>query len=164
MGFWYKSFKKFLLVVTIILTALIVYLFGTVFTEQNYEWFLSLNKPSLQPPSWAFMIIWGVLFILIAASAIIVLFAPGKEKKRCNLVLIIYIINALLNALYSVLFFGFHNIELALFQLPFFLASIILMIMCSYKVNKIAAYLLIPYLLWGIYATILMVNIYFINF
>jgi tryptophan-rich sensory protein len=47
--------------------------------------------------------------------------------------------------------------------LPFFLASIVLMIMCSYKVYKIAAYLLIPYLLWGIYATILMVTFYFIN-
>lgn len=163
MGFWYKSFKKFLLVVTVILTAFIVYLFGTVFTEQNYEWFLTLNKPTFQPPSWIFMLVWAILFILIAISAILVLFAPARKKKNCNLVLIVYIINALLNSLFNILFFGFHNIELALFQLPFFLASIILMIICSYKVNKIAAYLLIPYLLWGSYATILMVTVYFIN-
>ncbi len=163
MGFWYKSFKKFLTVVTIILTALIIYLFGTVFTEQNYEWFLSLNMPTYNPPSWVFMLVWAILFVLIAISAILVLFAPNKERKKCNLVLIIFVINALLNSLFSVLFFGFHNIELALFQLPFFLASIILMITCSYRVNKIAAYLLVPYLLWGLYATVLMVSLYFIN-
>lgn len=163
MGFWYKSFKKFLIVVTIILTALIVYLFGTVFTEQNYEWFLSLNMPTYHPPSWVFMLVWAILFVLIAMSAILVLFAPSKKRKKCNLVLIIFVINALLNSLFSILFFGFHNIELALFQLPFFLASIILMITCSYKVNKIASYLLVPYLLWGIYATTLMVSLYFIN-
>ena len=163
MGFWYKSFKKFLIAVTIILTALIVYLFGTVFTEQNYEWFLSLNMPAYNPPSWVFMLVWAILFVLIAISAILVLFAPNKKRKKCNLILIIFVINALLNSLFSVLFFGFHNIELALFQLPFFLASIILMITCSYRVNKIAAYLLIPYLLWGVYATTLMVSLYFIN-
>lgn len=163
MGFWYKSFKKFLYVVTIILTALIIYLFGTVFTEQNYEWFLSLNMPAYNPPSWVFMLVWAILFVLIAISAILVLFAPDKQRKKCNLVMIMYVINALLNSLFNVLFFGFHSIELALFQLPFFLASIILMITCSYRVSKIAAYLLIPYLLWGLYATILMVSVYFIN-
>ncbi|MFC1810350.1 TspO/MBR family protein [Patescibacteria group bacterium] len=160
---WYKPLKKFLLAVIIVLVAMIIYLCGIVFTEQNYEWFLALNKPTFQPASWVFMLVWAILFIFIAASAIIVLFGPKKSLKKCEFTIILFVFNAIFNAIFNLVFFGFHSIVGALIILPFFLASVFLLIWCVYNTNKIAAYLLVPYALWAIYATILMVNVFFIN-
>lgn len=163
MLFAYKPLKKFFYAIIIILIVLILYLLGMVFTEGNYEWYMNLHKPSFQPPSWVFMLIWAVLFILIASSAILVLFEPKTKEKKCGFTIVMFVINALLNAIWSILFFGLHNILLSLIELPFLLASTVLLIMCAHKVNKIAAYLLMPYFLWLCYATVLMVNVFFIN-
>jgi len=159
----YKPLKKYLAALIVVLVALIVYLCAMVFTENNYEWFLDLNKPTFQPNSWVFMLVWAVLFVLIATSAIIILFSPKQDREKCNFVILLFALNALLNAFFSLFMFGFHNILLAIIELPFFLASTFVLVWCVFKVNKIAAYLLIPYVLWVIYATILMVNFLFIN-
>lgn len=158
-----KPIKKYLSALIVVLIAFIIYLCAMVFTENNYEWFLDLKKPSFQPEPWVFMMIWAILFALIATSAIIILFGNKKEKKKCNLVITLFIINALLNAFFNLAMFGMHNMLLAIILLPLFLASIFVLIYCSYKVNKIAAYLLVPYAVWAIYATVLVVTFMLIN-
>jgi tryptophan-rich sensory protein len=160
---YYKPVKKYLAALIVVLVALIIYLCAMVFTEDNYEWFLDLNKPSYQPEAWVFMVVWAILFALIAASAIIILFSNKKNRKKCNFVIMLFIINALLNAFFNLAMFGMHNILFAVIILPLYLASIFVLIFCCAKVNKIAAYLLVPYALWSIYATILMVSFLFIN-
>ncbi len=160
---YYKPIKKYLAALIVVLIALIIYLSAMIFTEDNYEWFLNLKKPAYQPEAWVFMLVWAVLFALIAASAIIILFSNKQNRKKCNFVIMLFIINALLNAIFNLAMFGLHNLLMAIIILPFYLASIFVLIYCSYKVNKIAAYLLVPYALWSIYATILTVSFMLIN-
>jgi len=160
---YYKPIKKYIYALIVVLVALVIYLTAMVFTESNYEWFLNLNKPSFQPESWVFMLVWAILFVLIAASAIIILFTDKRKRKKCNFVILLFVVNALINAFFNLTMFGMHNILLSIFILPVLLASIFVLIWCAYKVNKIAAYLLIPYGLWTLYATILMVNFFFMN-
>lgn len=147
----------------VVLVALLIYLTAMVFTENNYEWFLNLNKPSFQPESWVFMVVWAILFVLIAISAIIILFTNKKERKKCNFVILLFVINAVINGFFNLVMFGMHNILFSVIIMPLLLASIFVLIWCTYKVNKIAAYLLIPYGVWTLYATILMVNFFFMN-
>ncbi len=160
---YYKPIKKYLTALIVVLIALIIYLCAMVFTEDNYEWFLNLNKPAFQPPSWIFMLVWAILYALIAVSIIIVLFNNKKKQKEANLVLLLFIINAFFNAILSIVLFGLHNILSAVFILPLYLASIFVLIYYTLKVNRIAAYLLVPYALWAIYVTILMVTVVLIN-
>ncbi len=160
---YYKPIKKYLAALIVVLIAMIIYLCAMVFTEDNYEWFLKLNKPAFQPPSWVFMLVWAVLYALIAISVIIILFNNKKKAKEKKLVLLLFIINAFLNTILSIVLFGLHNILSAVFILPLYLASIFILIYYTFKINKIAAYLLIPYALWAIYVTILMVTIVLIN-
>ena len=129
---WYKPLKKFLISVIIVLVAMIIYLCGMVFTEYNYEWFLTLNKPGFQPESWVFMLVWAILFILIAASAIIVLFKPKKDFKKCEFTIILFVFNAIFNALFNIIYFGFHSLIGGLIITPFFLASVFLLIWCVF--------------------------------
>lgn len=159
----YKPIKKYLTALIVVLVALIIYLCAMVFTEENYEWFVNLNKPNFQPEAWVFMVIWAILFALIAISAIIILFAKKKNQKKCHFVIMLFIFNALLNALFNLVMFGMHNIIFAIIILPLYLASIFILIYYAYKVNKIAAYLLVPYALWAVFVTILMVTFIFIN-
>jgi len=132
----------------------LVLLIGSTFSDVNVEWYVSLNKP-YHPPYWIYISAWAVLFVLIAISAIIVLNKQTLEKKKCVLAIPLYLINAVLNALYSVVFFGFKAPTVAFFEITFLIASIMLMTWCNYKISKTAAYLLIPYLLWSIYALVL---------
>lgn len=160
---WYKIAKKITFSAIVVLILLILILLGMVFFEQNREWMITLNLPAIQPPSWVFVVVWTILYILIAISVIMVLNAPAKLKKSRNIAITLFVINAFFNVLYTIIFFGLRNVLLAFIELPFLLASILLMAWCTYKINKIAAYLLIPYFLWVLYATILTGIILFIN-
>lgn len=155
--------KKFFYAVTVILIAIMVWLFSALVTEQNINWARNLNKPFCQPPGWIFYAVWVFLFILIAASVIMVLNQNKQKRKMCNLAIVFFIINALLNMLYSLLYFGFRSVLLAFLELPLLIASIIVLIWCTRKISKIASYLLIPYLLWVCFATLLTGITLFIN-
>jgi tryptophan-rich sensory protein len=157
------TMKKLFYIAIVILIALIVWLTGALVGEQNIEWYRNLNQPFIRPPGWFFYAIWVVLFILIAASAIIVLTEREKNKKRCNLALALFLVNAFFNVLFSIIYFGMKNVLLAFLELPFLIASILILIWCTHKISKVASYLLIPYLLWTCFATILVGITLFIN-
>lgn len=160
---WKRALKNILTTIIVILVTIIVFLVGSTFTQQNIAWYLNLNKPFCQPPPWMFYWIWIILFLLIAVSVIIVLNQRTQQQKKCKIIIPLYFINAILNALYSVFFFGFRNILLAFLDLPFLIASVLLMIWCSHKINKTAAYLLIPYLIWIVFATVSTGIVLYIN-
>ncbi|MFC1655798.1 TspO/MBR family protein [Patescibacteria group bacterium] len=157
------TLKNTFYAVIVILIAVMVWLFSALVSEQNIQWARNLNKPICQPPGWVFYPIWSILFIMIAASAIIVLNQQRKKKKRCNLAIGLFVVNAALNMLYSLLYFGMKNILLAFLELPILIASIILLIWCTHKISKVASYLLIPYLAWVCFAAVLTGITLFIN-
>lgn len=117
------------------------------------------NVNSIIPP-WIFPIVWTILYILMGISSYLVYDTIDYNKPCC---LIIYAVSLFINFLWSPIFFG---LELRLFALIWIILLdivVIYMILCFYKVNKKAAYLNIPYLLWCLFATYLNYSIYILN-
>ena len=141
----------------LISSLLIVYavaFIGSIFTSQNTdsEWYQSI-KPDITPPNWVFPIVWNILFFLIALSLYFAwINAKNPQKKKIALV---FGINFILNILWSVFYFGMQNPLIAFIEIIFVLISILSMIFTTYKINKTSSYLLIPYLLWVGFASVL---------
>lgn len=134
-------------------------LIGTFFTIQSIPtWYATLEKPFFNPPNYIFGPVWTILYTLIGISLYLIL----THKKKGSLKLFWF--HLLLNALWSPIFFGLKNLGLALFVIIVMDVSLVLIIKNFYKVNKWAAYLLIPYLLWISFASILNFSIWQLNF
>lgn len=110
-------------------------------------------RPSITPPNYVFGIVWNVLFFLIGVSLFLV-WSKGDIKDRKK-VAWVFGINLALNLLWSVLYFGLHSPRFAFIEIFFLWASIIGMIFVSWKIDKTAALLLEPYLIWVSFASIL---------
>ncbi|MEM4259305.1 MAG: TspO/MBR family protein [Candidatus Pacearchaeota archaeon] len=122
---------------------------GSRFTDVG-DWYESV-KPSITPPNFVFPIVWTTLFILISI-ALYLTYVNSKEK---NAVAIAFSLNLVLNSLWSYLFFGMQNPVAAFYELIFLWLSILLIIFVSWRANKLASYLLIPYLIWVSFAGVL---------
>jgi translocator protein len=132
-------------------------LIGSIFTLSSVNsWYLTLNKPFFNPPSWIFAPVWTILYLLMGVSLYLV-----WGVKKVNLKW--FWLQLALNSLWSIIFFGFKNPTLALIEIAVLWISILLTIKSFWKTNKNAAYLLFPYLLWVSFATILNFSIVVLN-
>ncbi len=132
--------------VIVILVALI----GSYFTEIG-SWYENI-KPSITPPNYVFPIVWSVLFFLIALSLYFSWISAGKNRK---IVALVFEINLLLNILLIFLFFKLKNPISSFIEIIFLWISILYMILVLRKINKKAAWLLVPYLVWVSFAAVL---------
>ncbi len=152
-----KRFKKihfgnlFLSFVAVYATAVLGSLFAI--RGANSFWYF-ITKPAITPPNWVFMIVWNILFFLIFISLYLSL-TTIKNKEICYRVEIIFGINFLLNFLWSFFYFGLRNPLFAFFDLILLFFSILGMIKLTWKINKTASWMLVPYLLWVVFAGIL---------
>lgn len=119
-----------------------------------------LDKPSLSPPAIVFPIVWTILYILMGVSSYLI-YESNSEKK--DNALIIYGIQLVLNFFWTIIFFLLNLRLLAFIWIIILLIFVVLMIVSFYKINKKAAYLQIPYLLWVIFATYLNYMLYILN-
>ena len=122
--------------------------------------FDSLVKPPLSPPGFIFPIVWTILYVLMGISSYLIY---KENDYHSNCCLKIYLINLFVNFLWTPLFFG---LNLRLFSFIWILlldVVIVYMIICFYKVNKKAAYLQIPYVIWCLFATYLNLAFYILN-
>ena len=124
-------------------------------------WYVTLNKPSFNPPNYLFGPVWTLLYILMGISLFIVL-NKAKDAEK-NKIYFAFSIQLILNFLWSFLFFKFQQLGLALAEILLMWCSILFMIIVFYKTNKLAALINIPYLLWVSFATILTYSIYTLN-
>lgn len=141
------------LIVSFLIIFLVAYL-GSIFTSSSTDsdWYKEI-KPRITPPSYVFPIVWNILFIMIALSMYFSwINSNNKQKKKVALV---FGINFILNILWSVLYFGMRNPKFAFFEIIVLWFSILSMIFVSRKIDKKAAWLLIPYLLWVGFAAVL---------
>lgn len=140
------------LIASLIIVFLVAFI-GSIFTRRgtNTEWYESI-KPSITPPNYVFPIVWTILFLLIAISLYL---AWTKAKNTTIKVAIIFTINFILNILWSLFYFTMKKPAVAFVDLIFLWFSIIVMIAVTYKVDKRAAWLLVPYLLWVSFAGVL---------
>jgi len=154
--------KKTFQFLTSVLIPLIVGFGGSFFTTSAINaWYTTINKPSFNPPNWIFAPVWTMLFILIGISFYLVWRENfGKEKGK---VIGIYSLQLGLNFLWSILFFGIEKPLFALIEIFILWLAIIANIAIFWKVSKPAAYLLIPYLLWVSFASILNMAIVVLN-
>lgn len=126
----------------------------------NMSMYSTLNKPSFSPPSYIFSIIWTLLYILMGISSYIIFVSGNTNSAKA---LKIYGLQLFFNFCWSIIFFGFSQYLLAFLWLIALIILIIIMIQQFYKINPIAAYLQIPYLLWCILAAYLNYTIYKLN-
>jgi len=157
-----KGFQPIPFIISLAITLAIGFVASLVTRPQIAGWYSTLNKPSFNPPAWLFAPVWTAIYLLIAIAAYLV-------WKRRNLIVgysttaTIYAVQLLLNFSWSIVFFGLHQILGALIVIVLLWISIILNIAWFGKFNKIAAWLLVPYLLWVSFATLLNLNIYLLN-
>lgn len=134
---------------------------GYITVEGVREWYSTLIKPSFNPPNRLFGPVWTVLYILMGIS----LFRISdliKSKER-NQALIVFGIQLVLNFLWSILFFKFHLVGLALVDIILLWISIFIMILQFRKLDAVSSFLQIPYLLWVSFASILNISILYLN-
>lgn len=125
------------------------------------EVFKQLAKPSFSPPAIVFPIVWTILYILMGISAYLIYMSRDKRKSKSALR--IYLIQLLLNGLWTTLFFRFRLFLFSFLWLLIIIAFVLAMIIKFYRINKWAAYIQIPYLLWLIFASFLNYEMYLIN-
>ncbi|WP_037372769.1 TspO/MBR family protein [Anaerovorax odorimutans] len=145
---------------TSILISLGVGFISSLLTKNNINLYGEIVKPSVSPPSFVFPIVWTILFILMGISAYLIYISNSSYK---NTALKIYVAQLIVNFLWSIIFFNLQMYLFAFIWLLFLLTLIILMIVSFSKINKLAAYLQIPYLIWVIFAGYLNLAIYLLN-
>ena len=156
-----QKIHRIALVVT---TCLVIgYLSSLVTKERITTWFPTINKPVFNPPNWVFAPVWTILYVMMGVAGGMIWNKLETDQENVKKAFMFFIIQLGLNALWSYLFFGLHNPFLALIEI----ILLWLMIFETYnqfkKIDKIAAYLLLPYLAWVSFATVLNASIWWLN-
>lgn len=148
--------------VIFILLCLIVEIIGGLWTKETVStWYPTINKPSWTPPGWIFGPVWSCLYIMIAVSGWLIYRAEYSRKRTVALML--YGSQLALNFIWSFLFFSLRSPILGLFDIILLCLLIILTIIKAWSVRPLASLLLIPYLIWVMYATTLNAGIWLLN-
>ena len=132
---------------------------GLVTVGFKEPWYSLINKPTFNPPSWIFAPVWTTLYLMMTIA--IWLFWHSRNKDMNTIY--IYFIHIVFNATWSIIFFGLHQILLALIVLISLILIIIILMLRYKRVNIVSYYLMIPYLLWCFYALVLNFNIFLLN-
>ncbi len=134
---------------------------GAFFTLSSVQsWYLTLNKPSWNPPSWLFGPVWTTLYVLMGIACFLIWKSEHPRKKQ---VLTLYFLQLFLNFLWSPAFFGAQNPMLGILVIVPLWACILACIFFFRTINVWAAVLMIPYLIWVSFATVLNATIWWLN-
>ncbi|MFA6269098.1 MAG: TspO/MBR family protein [archaeon] len=157
--------KKAITLVGFVLLCEIVGAIGSIFTVPNIStWYYALIKPFFSPPNWLFGPVWTILFLLMGVGLYLVWETKQKKySKQRKTAINWFIVQFGFNLLWSYLFFGLRNPTFGFIGVLFLWVSIAITISKFYKVNPKAAYLLVPYILWVSFATILNYSIMVLN-
>ena len=124
------------------------------------DWYQFLIKPSFNPPNWIFGPVWTILYVMMGISFAMIWHASNIQKNRA---ILLFTIQFIFNLAWSFLFFNCHLLGIAFVEILLMGYFIVSTIISFYKINKVAAYLLIPYLCWVCFATVLNGTIWFLN-
>lgn len=153
--------KKTTLIIFILIPLLVGGL-SALLTMGAMKDFALINKPPLSPPAWLFPVVWTVLYILMGISSYIIYTAPVSDEKALK-ALIPYGIQLIFNFFWSIIFFNLGWYLFAFICLVIMLIFILITFKRFYEISKPAAVLLIPYILWTIFAGYLNFGIYLLN-
>ena len=122
-------------------------------------WYSTIIKPSFNPPDWVFAPIWMSLYLLIGYASWLMWSSRNNTQKILN----IYFIHLIFNASWTVTFFAFHQILVSLIIVGLIIFFVVWLIKLYYPINKISAYLMLPYLSWLCFAFVLNYSIFTLN-
>ena len=152
--------NKFLsFVLFFIITFSASFIGGLVTITLKEPWYSQLIKSNLNPPDWVFAPVWTTLYLMMTLA---IWFFWNSKNKDMNTIYI-YLIHIVFNTTWSIVFFGLHQIFLALIVLIILIALIITLIIRFKRVNFVSYYLMIPYLLWCCFALFLNINLLILN-
>lgn len=136
---------------------------GSFFTVSNItSWYIDLNKPLLNPPNWVFGPVWITLYFLMGIALFLV-WNKGLQSRFNRNAIILFMVQLLLNSLWSIVFFGLHQLLFSIFVIILLWLLIFINIVQFGRISKTAAYLLVPYILWVSFASYLNIAIYILN-
>lgn len=150
--------NKWIKLIIAILICQLAGVFGSIFTSPSIgTWYVELEKPFFTPPNWLFGPVWITLFTLMGISLYLV------WDKKDKFAISIFGIQFVLNALWSLLFFGLQNPFYGLIEIIVLWFAILITIVRFYKIDKRAGIILFPYILWVSIAAALNYYIWVLN-
>ena len=136
---------------------------GSVFTTPAIPtWYAALAKPPFSPPNWLFAPAWITLYLLMGISASLV-WRVGLDQKQVRTALILFLVQLVLNALWSMAFFGLQSPLGGIIVIVLLWAAILLTILKFFRISTVAGALLVPYIAWVTFAATLNAYIYVLN-
>ena len=156
--------NKITRILAVVVTCLVVgYFSGMVTRSAIVTWYPTLVKPSFNPPNWICAPVWSMLYVMMGVAAGLVWNRIDFDKEVVKKALLFFAIQLALNALWSYLFFGLKNPMLAGVEIILLWLMIFETFTKFVKINKIAGYLFIPYILWVSFAMVLNGSIWWLN-
>ncbi len=154
--------KKWLVYLVAVVVCESAGLIGSIFTASAIPtWYAGLVKPTFNPPAWIFGPVWTVLYFLMGIA--VALIWQKKITFPVTWALRIFAAQLVLNILWSIVFFGWRSPGAAVIEIVFLWLSIMASIVTFAKISKLAAWLLVPYILWVSFAAFLNFTIYSLN-
>ncbi|UCH52131.1 MAG: tryptophan-rich sensory protein [Chloroflexota bacterium] len=136
---------------------------GSIFTQQAIPtWYATLERPAFTPPNWLFAPVWTLLYIMMGVAAFLV-WRKGLESRQVKIALIAFLVQLVLNALWSVVFFGLQSPLYGLIVIVVLWVAILFTILSFYRISRAAGVLMLPYLLWVTFAAVLNESIWLLN-
>ena len=156
--------SKYLRIIYCVAICLVVGYLSSITTQSSINtWYPTLIKPVFNPPNWLFAPVWTLLFIMMGIAAGMIWNHLENQRELVKKALLFFTVQLLLNALWSYLFFGLNNVLLALIEVILLWLVIYETFHIFKKIDKKAAYLFIPYLIWVAFAAVLNGSIYYLN-
>jgi len=155
--------KRGLRILVFVLACELAGVIGSIFTSGSIPgWYAGLAKPLFNPPGWVFAPVWTVLYALMGIAAYLV-YEKRQGRKDVGRALTIFASQLGLNVAWSIVFFGAHQILGAVIVIVLLWALILATIWLFSRISTAAAYLLIPYILWVSFASVLNISLYTLN-
>jgi len=137
---------------------------GGIATSSSVStWYPTLNKPAWNPPAWVFGPVWTVLYLMMGVASWLVWRKRAEQEARVRWALGWYGLQLALNMGWSLIFFGLHQIGLALVEIVALWSALLITTIKFGRIRRDAAWLLLPYLLWTTFATALNAAIWWLN-
>ncbi|MDZ7839251.1 MAG: TspO/MBR family protein [Gammaproteobacteria bacterium] len=134
---------------------------GAITATSVDTWYPALNKPWFNPPDWIFAPVWTLLYIMMAVAGWRVWRTPASPGRRNALLL--FLVQLTLNLSWSLLFFGYQQIGMALVEIVTLLAAIAANTLVFWRLDRLAGALFVPYVAWVTYAALLNLSLWILN-
>lgn len=136
---------------------------GSLFTREAVTtWYVTLRKPVFTPPSWLFGPVWTALYVMMGI-ALFAIWRKGAGIPGVRSAIVLFVVQLILNTFWSIAFFGLRSPLLGVVVIAALWVALLLTVASFFRISSLAGWLLVPYMLWVSFASVLTFSIYFLN-